>query len=567
MQTKPSDWKIVLQYGLIGGAVSVFVSLVGMVTAFNERYIIANGLTFGQITLFAPIFLVSYLAIRSVASPIRSKTIQWGMLAGAIGGSLLALLVGIGNTINLRVMFINATPELYDIITFGVKPPLGLLIPVVTCALLGVLAAGLYLLSPRWRSTIIQASAWVFIFGLMRDLIFTVIIPWGAFGSIIGWMFALNGMTLLGAILLFTFVAFFSYRNYGKKSGDNWVKRLPARQQKFVRWGAILAGILVALLLPFILGIFFSEILDNVGIYILMGLGLNIVVGFAGLLDLGYVAFYAIGAYSIAMLTSPELGIAHLTFFQALPIALIMAVLAGIILGLPVLRLRGDYLAIVTLGFGEIIRFLVLSDWLKPYLGGPQGVQHIAQPQIGNFVFNTQQSLYYLILICIVIAGFVALRLKDSKVGRTWMAMREDEDVAQAMGINTVLTKLLAFGTGAFFSGLAGTLFAAKLGSSYPSSFNFFVSINVLSLIIVGGMGSIPGVFVGALVLVGAPEVLREFTDFRFMFYGAVLVTMMLFRPEGLWPEARRKLELHEDAPPLEPDDLATPTVLTTPGQ
>jgi len=442
---------------------------------------------------------------------------------------------------------------------------LGLLVPVFISAFLGILAAGLYLLSPRWRSTLIQAFAWVFIFGLMRDLIITIILPWGVFGSVIKWMFALNGMTVLGAILLFVIVAFFSYRNYGKKRGDNWVSRLPARQQKVVRRASILVAVILALLLPSILGIFFSEILDNVGIYILMGLGLNIVVGFAGLLDLGYVAFYAIGAYSMAVLTSPELGFAHLSFWAALPFALLMAVMAGVMLGLPVLRLRGDYLAIVTLGFGEIIRLMVLSDWLRPFLGGTQGVQHIAQPQIGNFTLNTQQSLYYLILICIAIAGFVAWRLKDSRVGRSWMALREDEDVAQAMGINIVLTKLLAFGTGAFFSGLAGTLFAAKLGSAYPTSFTFFVSINVLSLIIVGGMGSIPGVFVGALVLIGAPEVLREFSDFRFMFYGAVLVTMMLFRPEGLWPEARRRLELHEEAPPLEPG-IEPPAVLETPG-
>jgi branched-chain amino acid transport system permease protein len=567
MQTKPSNWKNVFQNALIGGGISIFLSLVGMVTAFNERYIIADGITFGQITLYAPIFLLTYLSIRSIASTSKSRVFMWGLLSGAIGGSFLALLVLVGNSVNLRAMFINATDDLYNIITSGVPLPLGLLVPVLVGAFLGGLAAGLYLLSPRWRSTILQASAWVFIFGLMRDLIFTVIIPWGVFGSIVSWMFALNGMTLLGAILLFIFVAFFSYRNYGKKGGDNWVTRLPPRRQKFVRWGAIFAGFVVALLLPFILGIFFSEILDNVGIYILMGLGLNIVIGFAGLLDLGYVAFYAIGAYTIAVLTSPELGFAHLTFWQAFPIALFMAVLAGVILGLPVLRLRGDYLAIVTLGFGEIIRLLALSDWLRPFLGGTQGIQQIAQPQIGNFTFNTQQSLYYLILFFIIVAGFVAWRLKDSKVGRTWMAMREDEDVARAMGINTVLTKLLAFGTGAFFSGLAGTLFAAKLGSSYPTSFNFFVSINVLSLIIVGGMGSIPGVFVGALVLIGAPEVLREFSDFRFMFYGAVLVAMMLFRPEGLWPEARRKLELHEEvAPPIEPGQ-DTPAVLGTQGQ
>jgi len=562
MQTKPSDWKISLQFGAIGGAVSILLSLVGMVVAFDQRYIIANGLTFGQITLFAPVVLTSYLAIKKIGSPLKGRTISWGAAAGAIGGTLLAILVALGNLINLRAMFINATPELYNIITLGVPLPMGLIVPIVSCTILGVAMAGLYLLSPRWRSTILQASAWVFLFGLLRDLIMTVLARWGAFSSIISWMFALNGMTILGAFLLFAFVGFFAYRNYGRKSNDSWVNKLPPRQQKAVRWGTIFAIVIVALLLPRILGIFFSEILDNVGIYILMGLGLNIVVGFAGLLDLGYVAFYAIGAYSIAVLTSPEIGFAHLTFWQALPIALIMAVLAGVILGLPVLRLRGDYLAIVTLGFGEIIRLLALSDWLRPFLGGTQGIQQIAQPQIGNFVFNTQESLYYLILLFIAIAGFVAWRLKDSHVGRSWMALREDEDVAQAMGINTVLTKLLAFGTGAFFSGLAGTLFAAKLGSSYPSSFNFFVSINVLSLIIVGGMGSIPGVFVGALVLIGAPEVLREFSDFRFLFYGAVLVTMMLFRPEGLWPEARRKLELHDEAPP----ETEPQTAVITPG-
>jgi branched-chain amino acid transport system permease protein len=563
MQTKPSDWKTILQYGLIGGGVSMLLSLVGMVVAFDGRYIISNGITFGQITLWAPIGLTSYLAIRKTAPDKRSRMFLYGAVSGAVGGLLLALLVALGNAINLRAMFINATEDLYNIITFGVPVPLGLLVTIVAFAILGVLMAGLYALPYRMQATIVQASLWVFIIGLLRDLIITVIVPWGGLGSAISKLFALNGLTVAGAVLIFVVAAFFTFRNYGRKKEDSWVNKLPPRSQKVVRRGAIGALVVVALLLPQILGIFFSDILDNVGIYILMGLGLNIVVGFAGLLDLGYVAFFAIGAYTVALLTSPELGFAHLTFWQSLPFALLAAVLAGVILGLPVLRLRGDYLAIVTLGFGEIIRLLVLSDWLKPWLGGAQGVQRIAQPQIGGFVFNTQQSLYYIILVFIAMAGFVAWRLKDSHVGRSWMALREDEDVAQAMGINIVLTKLLAFGTGAFFSGLAGTMFVAKLGSSYPTSFNFFVSINVLSLIIVGGIGSIPGVFVGALVLLGAPDVLREFTDYRFMFYGAVLVAMMLFRPEGLWPEARRRLELHEEAPPLDITDEPQ-TVLST---
>jgi branched-chain amino acid transport system permease protein len=271
------------------------------------------------------------------------------------------------------------------------------------------------------------------------------------------------------------------------------------------------------------------------------------------------VAFYAIGAYTMGVLTSPAMGI-QWPFWMAFPVALIAAWLAGLILGLPVLRMRGDYLAFVTLGFGEIVRLLVLSDWLKARLGGTQGIQGIAQPQIGAFEFNTLQELYYLILIGIIVCAFIAWRLKGSRLGRSWMAIREDEDVAQAMGINLVLTKLLAFSTGALFAGAAGTLGAAKLTSVYPHSMTFIVSINVLVMIIIGGMGSIPGVFVGGLVLVGLPGLLTEFEEYRLWFYGLALVAMMLFRPEGLWPEARRKLELHESEVPIEqPLDEAAP--------
>jgi len=230
-----------------------------------------------------------------------------------------------------------------------------------------------------------------------------------------------------------------------------------------------------------------------------------------------------------------------------------------------VLKMRGDYLAIVTLGFGEIVRLLALSDWLRPWLGGTQGIQRIAQPKIGSFLINTQQELYFLFLAGVAIVAFIAWRLKDSRLGRSWMALREDEDVARAMGINHVITKLAAFAVGALFSGLGGTIFAAKLTSVYPHSMNFMVSINVLCLIIIGGMGSIPGVFVGSLLLIGSPELLREFAEFRYLVYGALLVTMMLTRPEGLWPEARRRLELHEaeELPP--PEDLQP--VTNNPGQ
>jgi branched-chain amino acid transport system permease protein len=391
----------------------------------------------------------------------------------------------------------------------------------------------------------------------LRDMIVTVTIRWGPLAAVIKYFFALSGLTPFGAILLVILIGAIEYVRGGKsKAAKSSASQSPTR-----RWLNLAGVSVVLLLLPPILGTYFSEILDNVGMYILMGLGLNIVVGFAGLLDLGYVAFFAIGAYVMGVLTSPELGFFHMTYWQALPFALVACVAAGFILGLPVLKMRGDYLAIVTLGFGEIVRLLALSDWLRPWLGGTQGIQKIAQPQIGPFLLNSQQELYYLFLIGIGIVAFIATRLKDSRIGRAWMALREDEDVAVAMGINHVMTKLMAFATGALFSGLAGTIFAAKLTSVYPHSMNFMVSINVLCLIIIGGMGSIPGVFVGALLLIGAPELLREFAEYRYLVYGALLVIMMLTKPEGLWPEERRRLELHEKdetkAVPL-PDESAS---------
>jgi len=220
-------------------------------------------------------------------------------------------------------------------------------------------------------------------------------------------------------------------------------------------------------------------------------------------------------------------------------------VISGVLLGIPVLKMRGDYLAIATLGFGEIIRILVLSDFLRPWLGGAQGIGKIPKAHIGGIEFATPQQIYYLILAGCLLVGFISWRLRDSRLGRAWMAVREDEDVAQAMGINLVSTKLLAFATGAAFSALSGAIFASKLGSVYPHSFNVMISINILCLIIVGGMGSIPGVLVGAIALVGLPELLREFAEYRLLVYGAALVAMMILRPEGLWPETLRRRELH----------------------
>jgi branched-chain amino acid transport system permease protein len=325
---------------------------------------------------------------------------------------------------------------------------------------------------------------------------------------------------------------------------------------------AAVAGVFA--IVPLIVGVFLSHALVTVGIYVLLGLGLNIVVGYAGLLDLGYVAFFAVGAYSMALFTALQSSLVtegvgefgsgsqvaaeqpFTTFWIALPLVIVIAVIAGVLIGAPVLRLRGDYLAIVTLGFGEIVRVIVRSDWASGFLGGSQGIKQIQPPPPEAFDFGSPQNLYYLVLVFILLAIYVSWRLQYSRVGRAWAAMREDEDVAEAMGVSVIKYKLLAFAMGAAVGCLSGAFFAVQLSVITPDSFELLVSITVLAAIILGGLGSIPGVIVGAVVLVGLPEVLRDFAEYRLLFYGAILVGIMTLRPEGLIASARRRRELHE---------------------
>ncbi|MFZ2098679.1 MAG: hypothetical protein WAV05_18765 [Anaerolineales bacterium] len=565
MKNESSYWVKTVQNSLIGGGISLLLALIGMVVSFGKIYIITGLFTMGQVLIFAPILFESYLTVQKAPSKNRMTLLTIGGLTGLLGAALLVIIIAIQHVINLRTVLINVSPELIALLTFKLPLITGILVLIIVSIVLGLIGTGVFLLSARIRSAITYGFLTIVLLGLFRDLLVTVINLWGYVKYAFLWLFAQSGLSIPGGIIVFIVVSGLVYWQRGRKK-EQVVKLRTIRQQRLVRWGPIAFLGIIALLLPVILGSYFSEILDNVGIYILMGLGLNIVVGFAGLLDLGYVAFYAIGAYTLGVFTTSEaVGIWHLNFWAATPIALIVAVFAGVILGLPVLRMRGDYLAIVTLGFGEIIRILVLSDWLKPLLGGSEGIQRISQPEIGGFIFGNQQRLYYLILVGIILAGFVATRLKDSHLGRSWMALREDEDVAQAMGINKVSTKLLAFAMGALFSGLGGALFATKIGSVYPQSFSFIVSINILSLIIIGGMGSIPGVFIGGLALVGLPLLLSQFAEFRYLIYGAALVIMMLVKPEGLAPEERRRLELHEEIAEVSHEEPAT--ILKTPGQ
>lgn len=318
--------------------------------------------------------------------------------------------------------------------------------------------------------------------------------------------------------------------------------------------GFLALAALFLVVAPQFIGVYWNQVLGSIGLFVLLGLGLNIVVGFAGLLDLGYVGFYAIGAYTIAIFTAPSFPF-HFGFWPALPLAMIAAALAGTILGIPVLRLRGDYLAIVTLGFGEIIRIIFKFN---DFTHGPQGILNVAPPNITipfvNYTigFNSSTPYWYLIFFACIIVAFIATRLNNSRLGRAWTALREDEDATEAMGVDTVRIKLLAFGAGAFFAGLGGAVYASRQQHIFPDDFTLLVSINALALIIIGGLGSIPGVIIGSIVLIGLPEVLRPIADYRLIAYSALLVVMMLVRPAGLIPAARQSREFHERDPELE---------------
>lgn len=293
----------------------------------------------------------------------------------------------------------------------------------------------------------------------------------------------------------------------------------------------------LALGFPFIFSLYQTNIMISALIFVMLGLGLNIVVGLAGLLDLGYVAFYMVGAYAYALLNY-HFG---LSFWMVLPIGAALGALFGILLGFPVLRLRGDYLAIVTLGFGEIIR-MIMENW-NEFSFGPSGISNIPRPPLFGIELSVHDAtiyIYYIIIALCLITIFVVNRLQNSRIGRAWIALREDEIACQAMGIDKRKTKLTAFALGATWAGMSGVVFAAKTTFVNPASFTLWESIIILCVVVLGGMGSIIGVISGALVLILLPEYLRAFSEYRMLAFGVVLVVMMVFRPGGLIPNVRR---------------------------
>lgn len=325
-----------------------------------------------------------------------------------------------------------------------------------------------------------------------------------------------------------------------------WANANPRAKQ-----GALIALVIFVAAFPFITSMYQTSIMTTALMYIVLGLGLNIVVGLGGLLHLGYAAFYAVGAYTYALLNY-HFG---LSFWICLPIGAGLATIMGILLAIPVLRLRGDYLAIVTLGFGEVIR-IVLENW-NEFSFGPSGVANIPRPGFFGMTFKLQTAtiyIYFIMIAMVLFTIFVVRRLENSRTGRAWIAMREDEIASESMGIDITRAKITTFALGAFWAGMVGVIFAAKTTFINPASFTLWESVMILCVVVIGGMGSIFGVVIGALVLILLPEYLRAFSEYRMLMFGAILVLMMVFRPGGIISNIRKVYKFEPKPLPADTD-------------
>jgi branched-chain amino acid transport system permease protein len=555
--------------GALAGVVTIFLALVGLIGGFTDVYLIGDQITFAGLMLILPAFAVGVVS----ASPrieggerhdMRvAEAMRAAAVAGAAAGVTFALAVVLADWIGIeriRSVFLNVSPALMEFVTFGRATGVGAVIIVALSTVAGVLGGVLRVSPPSIRRPVTAAVTVTLLFGFLQRVI---PIALDQLDLARDWLYSptLDGLTWIGAVAVAAVAAGFSVlrarfgaRLRGRVAGIGRSSGAAISPVTLLLGAAALAVLIVA---PLLLGSVISEVLGTVMVFALLGIGLNIVVGYAGLLDLGYVFFFALGAYSLALLTGATLnafGIqpepvisGSLNFYVAIPIVMVIAAAAGLLVGAPVLRLRGDYLALVTLGLGEMVTVLVGSPWLVPLVGGPSGMRGITDAAIGGFAFRDPQHFYYLALAFVGLAALVSWRLAASRIGRAWTAMREDEQTADAMGISTTRFKLLAFAIGGAIGSLGGALFAVKIGSLTPASFQVIVSIQVLGLVILGGMGSIPGVLVGALVLVGLPGLLREFEEYRFLAYGAAVVAVMVLRPQGLVPNVRRSRELQEE--------------------
>lgn len=570
------DLKGSINTGLIAGIVVVFMGLVGMLVGLNNRLLIDPILSLGYVFLLATGVAAGFLAaketvLEGIEAPQKgTRDLVAGAVAGLSGGAVVSVFMVLVNNLDLSEWLPKWGELLFDFLSLRQGLGLGIVLALVVGAALGALGGALHVLPTEVRrvgSIVVQV---VLSFAILEAIVDDFL---GEIGlkSLAKFLYASGGgLEIYSAVLIALVAGGLAIMLKGRpgKIKANYHKLDEAERREVSKYGLI-ATVALAIILPIFLGKIVNELLANVGIFILLALGLNIVVGRAGILDIGYVAFFAVGAYSMAALTSPQapwritdnfLNDAFgwfpvLPWLVALPVVVVITGFVGILIGTPVIRMRGDYLAIVTLGFGEIIRLLFLSDWMKPVLGGAQGIKNIPGVKLGFTEINgtNPRSVFYLVAVMVALAIYISHQLEGSRLGRAWMAIREDEPVAEAMGINTVTTKLFAFVTGAVLASFAGAVFAAKVGSTFPSSFLLLVSIIILVVVIVGGMGNIPGVILGSVVLIGIlggpkqPGLLAEFSQYKLLIYGALLVLMMLKKPEGLLPNAARSRELHID--------------------
>lgn len=562
-----STLRRILGIGALAGVLMLYLTAVGLVLAFSERNTITGLVTFGRLMLAVPPLAAGYVIAAREGTPIAR--LSAGLLVGAIGGVMIAAGFLFATAVpGVQSVLIRMSPRLVAFIGFDQGAAVGAAINVGVAAAAGLIGATVSVAPARLRRSLVWGALGVVIVSILEPLLRPRLTDF-ELRAVARFLFDHGGLTIPGAISVFAiFAAMTAAWTPVRHRIAGRIAAASERRRANLRGLGLLVLILFLVALPQIAGSFFSQVLVFVGLYTLLALGLNIVVGYAGLLDLGYVAFYAVGAYLTALLTSPisSLGLG-IPFWIALPIVILGAAATGLFIGAPVLRLRGDYLAIVTLGFGEIARILFQSDALEPVFGGVQGilgippifgVDTVSVPILGWELTGPTLTYYPLLFFC-VIAAFVARRLKYSRIGRAWTAMREDEDVAEITGVNIVNYKLLAFALGASVGCLAGAVFVTHLRSVFPGTFDILVSITVLAIIILGGMGSIAGVIVGSLVLIGLPELLREFAEYRLLIYGGVLVVMMIARPEGLVPDVARQRELHDTDDAEEPDAAGVP--------
>lgn len=564
VETPGVAWRKQIRFALIGALSSAFIALAGMPVGLDGRSIIQPVLSMGFLSLlWVPFVLATIAGSEVVLEGMTARTRDSkDLLAGGIvglgsAGGLVLLMVLIQN-FNLRDPLVNWSPQLLNLLSFNRSLAVGGLLWVLLGLILGVFGGAMHVLPKKLCSRIRTVVLSVFAVSVLETFL-TDLLEGFRLEVLTDFVYYKRGGLEVGGALLVAALALLIPLLVGTRIRDvkKQVVDLPAEERKRVNLILLAVSAALLLVLPFFLGKIANELLANVGLFVLLALGLNVVVGLAGILDLGYVAFFAVGGYTTAVLTSPNSpGFSpELPWPIALIVVVVLTGIVGLFIGAPVIRMRGDYLAIVTLGFGEIIRLLFLSDWLSGWFGGAQGITNIpgVDVGIGTVKGTDPRSVFLLVLVFCAIATYISWRLENSRLGRAWMAIREDEDVAEAMGVNTTNTKLMAFVVGAVLASFSGAIFSAKVGSIFPTSFLMLVSIIILVVVIVGGMGNIAGVIVGALVLIGVlggpkqPGLLQEFSQFKLLIYGALLVWMMLKRPEGLVPNVRRTRELHQD--------------------